>query len=130
MAEERGVLVELKLPCDEQAPGVVREALAEVSDGDPVFGDAMLVASELVTNAVRHSGCRTDDQLEVLVARREGQLVISVLDSGASGQSAQGPGPTDEGFGGLGLLVVQQLVSEWGEERGDGYRVWARLPLS
>ena len=129
MAEERGVLVELDLPCDEHAPAAAREALGRVSDGDPAFGDAMLVASELITNAVRHSGCRTEDRLEVLVARREGHLIISVLDPGASGGAAKTSGP-EAAFGGLGLMVVQQLVSEWGEERGDGYRVWARLPLS
>lgn len=129
MAEDRGALVELELACDEQAPAAAREALAKVSDGRPVFGDAMLVASELITNAVQHSGCRTEDRLQVLVARREGHLIISVLDPGASGGTARAAG-ADVGFGGLGLMVVEQLVSEWGEERGDGYRVWARLPLS
>jgi anti-sigma regulatory factor (Ser/Thr protein kinase) len=129
MAEEPGVLVELELPCDEHAPAAAREALAQVSDGDPVFGDAMLVASELITNAVQHSGCRTEDRLEVVMARREGHLIITVLDPGASGGTAQVAGP-DASFGGLGLMVVQQLVSDWGEERGDGYRVWARLPVT
>ncbi|HWD64949.1 MAG TPA: ATP-binding protein [Solirubrobacteraceae bacterium] len=119
----------MTLPCDEHAPGAVREALARVADSDPAFGDAMLVASELVTNAVRHSSCRPEDRLEVLVARREGHLVISVLDPGASGRTARSVDPEEE-FDGLGLMVVQQLVSQWGEERGDGYRVWARLPLS
>lgn len=128
MAEEPGALVDVRLPCDEYAPGAVREALAQVSDGDPVFGDAMLVASELTTNAVRHSGGRADDQLKVLVARREGHLIISVLDPGASGGTARAAG-LDSGFGGWGLMVVQQLASEWGEERGHGYRVWAQLPL-
>jgi serine/threonine-protein kinase RsbW len=129
MAEELAVLVELELPCDEHAPGAVREALAQVSDADPVFGDAMLVASELITNAVRHSGCRAEDRLEVLVDRREGHLIVSVLDPGASGGTARAAGQ-EAGLDGLGLMVVQQLASEWGEERGDGYRVWARLRLS
>lgn len=129
MAEERGILLELRLSCDEQAPGAVREALSGVSDGNPAFGDAMLVASELVTNAVQHSGCRPDDQLEVLVAHRDDHLIISVIDPGASRGTARPAGPTDEAFGGFGLMVIQQLASQWGEERGDGYRVWARLPL-
>jgi anti-sigma regulatory factor (Ser/Thr protein kinase) len=128
MAEEQGALIELKLPCDEHAPGAVREALAQISDDDPMFGDAMLVASELTTNAVRHSGAEGHDQLEVRVARRDGHLIITVLDPGASGRTARTAGP-DEGFAGLGLMVIQQLVSQWGEERGEGYRVWARLPL-
>lgn len=134
MAEERGVLVEMELPRDEHAPGAVREALAQVSDADPVFGDAMLVASELISNAVRHSGYRAEDRLEVLVARRDGHLIVSVLDPGASGEGASsasaGAAGHQAGLDGLGLMVVQQLVSEWGEERGEGYRVWARLRLS
>ncbi|HET9718914.1 MAG TPA: ATP-binding protein [Solirubrobacteraceae bacterium] len=129
MAEERGILLELRLPCDEQAPGAVREALSGVADGDSAFGDAMLVASELVTNAVQHSGCNPQDQLEVLVAHRERQLIISVLDPGVSQGTARPNGSADEGFGGFGLMVIQQLASQWGEERGEGYRVWARLPL-
>ena len=124
------MVVSLTLPCDERAPGAVREALAGASDGQAAFGDAMLVASELVTNAVRHSGCQVQEQLEVLVARRDDHLIISVRDPGVSGGTARPTGPRDEGFGGLGLLVVQQLVSQWGEERTDGYRVWARLPLA
>ena len=129
MAEETGLLLELKLACNEHAPATVREALAGVSEGEPAFGDAMLVASELVTNAVRHSGGAGDDRLEVLAARRGEDLIISVTDPGASGHTARSRGPTKDGFEGLGLLIVQQLATEWGEERGDGYRVWARVPL-
>lgn len=120
-------MVSLTLACDERAPGAVREALSEVSAGDPLFGDVMLVASELVTNAVRHSDCQGEDELDVLVLQDSGNLLISVRDPGTSGRSARATGPTDTAFGGLGLLVVQQLASEWGEERSDGYRVWARV---
>jgi anti-sigma regulatory factor (Ser/Thr protein kinase) len=127
MDQEPGVMVSLRLACDEQAPGAVREALAELSDGDPLFGDVMLVASELVTNAVRHSDCLGEDQLDVLVLQDTGHLLISVRDPGTSGRTARVTGPTDDAFGGLGLLIVQQLASEWGEERSDGYRVWARV---
>jgi anti-sigma regulatory factor (Ser/Thr protein kinase) len=128
MAEDTGLLLELQLPCDERAPATVREALAGISAGEPAFGDAMLVASELVTNAVRYSGC-ADDRLQVLAAREGEHLVISVTDPGASGDTARSRGPADTGFEGLGLLIVEQLATEWGEERGDGYRVWARLAL-
>lgn len=120
-------MLSLTLACDDHAPGAVREALSEVSGGDPLFGDVMLVASELVTNAVRHSDCQEGDQLEVVVLQDTGHLLISVSDPGTSGRSARATGPTDDAFGGLGLLVVQQLASEWGEERSDGYRVWARV---
>jgi two-component sensor histidine kinase len=93
-----------------------------------VLGDAMLVASELVTNAVRHSLCTEDELLSVTISR-DGRLRISVLDPGGSGKSAEIADRPLE-LGGLGLKVVEQLATDWGSERYvDGYRVWAELEL-
>lgn len=115
--------------CDEFAPGAVRHALAEVPDLGWVLGDAMLVASELVTNAVVHSMCSDRDLLRVDMYRNEAYLRISVVDPGASGKTArmaEDPGA----WGGLGLLVVDELAARWGSEhREDGYEVWAELEL-
>jgi two-component sensor histidine kinase len=88
----------------------------------------MLVASELVTNAVRHSHCAEDEFLSVSISR-DGHLRISVLDPGGSGKNAEiADRPLD--LGGLGLKVVEQLATDWGaERRGDGYRVWAELEV-
>lgn len=122
-----GELVALSVPCDEHAPALVREALAELDESDPLLGDAMLVASELVTNAVRHSGCTPEELLHVQVVRYEGHLMIAVRDPGTSGAEARLI-VADAGFTGLGLRVVESLSDRWGQERGDGYRVWAMLP--
>ena len=125
MAEE---LVYLPVPCDALAPGVVREAISEVPDMHPVRGEAMLVASELVTNAVRHSLCTEDEFLTVSVTRR-GWLRISVCDPG-SGRDAAVANLHME-LGGMGLKVVMELASRWGtERRADGYEVWADLELA
>lgn len=126
MEDEGGVLVRLTVPCDAKAPGTVREAMSEVGS-QSAFGDAMLVASELVTNAVQHSGGREDDLLYVKVHRDRDDLVISVRDPGASGKTAQ---TVQQGvvFGGIGLKIVELLTSEWGQQREDGYMVWAKLP--
>jgi anti-sigma regulatory factor (Ser/Thr protein kinase) len=114
--------------CDEFAPQAVRQAIANVPDLGWVLGDAMLVASELVTNAVRHSLCREDELLSVSISR-DGRLRISVLDPGGSRTEAKiADRPLD--MGGLGLKVVEQLAADWGSERRvDGYRVWAELEL-
>jgi anti-sigma regulatory factor (Ser/Thr protein kinase) len=114
--------------CDEFAPSVVREGMTTLSDLDGVLGDALLVASELVTNAVRHSRCTEDQCLSVRISRN-GRLRISVLDPGESGRAAEIANRPVE-LGGLGLKVVEQLASSWGSERrDDGYRVWAELNL-
>ena len=117
--------------CDRFAPGVVREALAGLPQADQgwVLGDAMLVASELVSNAVRHSGSAEDQIVSVDVRRAADRLEISVSDPGESGGRAElSDRPMESG--GLGLKVVDQLSARWGSERrGGGYRVWAELPL-
>jgi serine/threonine-protein kinase RsbW len=115
--------------CDELAPAAVRDSMTSLSDLGWVLGDAMLVASELVTNAVRHSRCTEEEFLRVLITR-DGRLRIAVLDPGRSGRKAEiAERPVE--LGGLGLKVVEALATEWGAERhGEGYTVWAELDLS
>jgi anti-sigma regulatory factor (Ser/Thr protein kinase) len=93
-----------------------------------VIGDAMLVASELVTNAVLHSGCHSDDVVSVELRLRPDVVRCSVSDPHRSGKVAE-PAPEDQLHGGFGLRVVEQLAARWGTERErDGrYRVWAEL---
>ena len=67
-------LLSLDIPCDRHAPGAVRDALGEVHDGGWQLDDGLLVASELVTNAVRHSGCVPDHTLQVSVDLARGAL--------------------------------------------------------
>jgi anti-sigma regulatory factor (Ser/Thr protein kinase) len=121
-------LISLELPCDEHAPVIVRDALAEIHDGGWSLDDGRLVASELVGNAVRHSGCQLHHRLRIRVSRYEGRLRISVHDPGLSGQAAY-PGDGDAAQpGGWGLRIIAQLSEAWGTERPNGYRVWADLP--
>jgi two-component sensor histidine kinase len=118
----------MSVRCDQFAPAAVRQAMTRLSDLGWVLGDAILVASELVTNAVRHSLCTEDESLNVCISR-DGRLRISVLDPGRSGRHAEiADRPVD--IGGLGLKVVDQLATAWGaERRDDGYQVWAELEL-
>lgn len=92
------------------------------------MGDVMLVASELVTNAVVHSGCHSDDVVSVELRLEPEAVLCSVSDPGRSGEEAE-PAPYERLHGGFGLRVVEQLASRWGRERLDGgrYRVWAEL---
>jgi anti-sigma regulatory factor (Ser/Thr protein kinase) len=91
----------------------------------------MLVASELVTNAVLHSGCTERDLLQVLVKEEEGErLLIAVTDPGASPSNASISRPSGPAPGGRGLKVVEQLSERWGVQRNDEHTVWASLPTS
>jgi anti-sigma regulatory factor (Ser/Thr protein kinase) len=121
-------LLEVCVPCDELAPAAVREKVRDLRDLDGAVDDAMLVASELVTNAVRHSLCDEDEFVTVRISR-DRRFRIVVLDPGTSGQMAEIADRPVE-LGGLGLKVVEQLAARWGaERRSDGYRVWAELEL-
>src|SRR5436305_8980734 len=96
------------VPCDELAPAAVREKIRNLRDLNGALDDAVLVASELVTNAVRHSLCAEDEFLSVRVSR-DGRFRIVVGDPGASGQSAEIADRPIE-LGGLGLKAVEQLA--------------------
>jgi anti-sigma regulatory factor (Ser/Thr protein kinase) len=126
----------LEVPCDRDAPGMVRQALLDLDSLGWVLGDVMLVASELVTNAVLHSGCVDEHLLTVRGWLGDGQIRISVLDPGLSGGSVQlgdenrdGGSASDARAGGWGLQIVDQLAARWGSERGEGYLVWADMLL-
>jgi anti-sigma regulatory factor (Ser/Thr protein kinase) len=123
-------LLSLDVPCDRHAPAVVRDALGEVHDGGGwALDDGLLVASELVTNAVRHSGCAPDHTLQVSVDLARDSLVISVHDPGLSRRRAEPRTPDEPEPGGWGLRIIEQLATRWGAARPDGYLVWAELPV-
>ena len=123
-------MLALELRCDLAAPSRVRGALSRFEGLGWRLGDAMLVATELVTNALRHSHCREDESIQVQLEHTDERLLISVQDPGTSGKVAEVQRPSDLGEGGVGLWVVEQLARRWGTERDGGYRVWAELPLA
>ena len=120
----------LTLPCAPSASAAVREELSQHDDLGWILGDVMLVASELVNNAIMHSGGLPHHDLDVSASRRAGTLTISVRDPGLSGQTAKPSPATDRQVGGWGLQIVEALSERWGEEREDGYRVWAEISLA
>ncbi|MFF5249622.1 ATP-binding protein [Streptosporangium sp. NPDC000095] len=93
--------------------------------------DALLLVSELFTNAVRHSdsGRHPDGRVSVAVANHDGTLHIDVIDAGSTGQTPRiclDVAP-DNG-GGRGLWLVQELSTSWGwYETPTGRVVWFQL---
>ena len=107
----------------------VRRLLARWGTGDGTTDNAVLVISELVTNAVKHTGsvriaCRV---------RVDGHLLhIEVADENRAGTLPirRRPGPEDQG--GRGLLLVGMLSGDWGVRdapHGSGRVVWAVLAV-
>jgi hypothetical protein len=139
----------IELPCDTTAPASARAALRDLAASLPgpagrgggslrldwIIGDAVLVASELVTETVLHSGCAPDGTLALVVTAAPRRLLVSVqagadsaeADRGHPGESAshaasgdiQEPTP---------LRIVERLSRQWGRS-DDGRAVWAELAL-
>lgn len=103
---------------------LVRTALQTWTFGQPLIEDGELVVSELVANAVRHSGLRC---IRVVVDRVGDQRVrIAVSD-----RSRKEPVPyeaIEDDEGGRGLFLVAAHAHAWGTEpRAWGKVVWAEL---
>jgi Stage II sporulation protein E (SpoIIE)/Histidine kinase-like ATPase domain len=82
-----------------------------------------LLASELVTNAVRYAQGKIKLRLV-----RETALTCEVFDDSAALPRLRHPGVEDER--GRGLQVVSQLAQRWGARRTQsGKVVWCELPL-
>jgi anti-sigma regulatory factor (Ser/Thr protein kinase) len=128
--EASRAVLSLEVTCARSAPAVVRTALSQVKGLGPGRDDVILVASELVTNAVVHSGGSPANTIQVrAVLTREG-VSISVQDPGLSGDTPRVRREDDVAADGWGLRIVEQLSNRWGFERAQGHRVWAELPLT
>ncbi|MFI9009885.1 ATP-binding protein [Actinosynnema sp. NPDC053489] len=115
-----GVVAEFSAPCDRGAAGLARVftrgALARLGyDGD--HDDVVLVVSELVSNALRHTATvpvirLAGDRHRVRVEVADGS---PVLPRRASGE-------------GWGLLLIQRLTTAWGATPAPGGKVvWCEM---
>ncbi|WP_055522572.1 ATP-binding protein [Streptomyces graminilatus] len=102
---------------------LVRDALAVWHLND--FADpAALIVSELVTNAVRHTPCRS---IRLLV-RRPGttRVRVGVVDRAPSRLPVFSPAEVGDESG-RGLFLIDQLADRWGYDlRGSGWRPWGK----
>jgi hypothetical protein len=85
---------------------------------------AILLVSELVSNAVKHVGGVAHLVLHVQLS--DSLLRVAVADSSLSPPVVRQPGTGDPG--GHGLVLVDSLASRWGTDgRGSGKQVWFEL---
>jgi anti-sigma regulatory factor (Ser/Thr protein kinase) len=129
MSTTTNEILALDVPCDNDAPGIVRAAVERLDSLEAVIGDVKLISSELVTSAVLNSGGLRDHTLAVRATRSEDRMTISVHDPEPSDQDAAPRATGDRGGWGL-SVVVAQLAARWGSQRNGGYRVWAELVVA
>ena len=129
-----GDLVEVSIALGVEAPRIARRFVVEhLADRvtAPVLDSAQLLASELVTNSVLHSGAPTGDELIVRVYVSRDVCRLEVEDRGCDAVIAPRPPDPTRG-GGMGLNLVQMLSERWGVVRAANgpTRVWAQLPCA
>jgi anti-anti-sigma factor len=121
--------VMLELAVNDQAPrqarAEVREAIAgRVSQSESEI--AVLITSELVTNAVVHPVHQKGAAIGLRIGTDEGRIRIEVSDSGHGFE----PGALtrdDNAVGGRGLVVVDRGATRWGTCNNDRFSVWFEL---
>jgi anti-sigma regulatory factor (Ser/Thr protein kinase) len=105
-----------------EARSFVAKALGELH---PSLDSAVLLTSELVTNAVMHSSSRcAGGTITIVIMDATGGLRIEVTDGGSelSSPVVRGDVYASDGHG---LFLVQTLSDQWGYLRDDkGTTVW------
>ncbi len=97
--------------------GFVRLLLGPV----PVLDEAVLLVSELTTNAVLYTASGGGGMFEVVVHRGPSSVRVEVRDDGSSGApTAQAADVLSEA--GRGLSLVELVADRWGQSGGQGGR--------
>jgi anti-sigma regulatory factor (Ser/Thr protein kinase) len=116
----------LKLDRGPGAAAKARRALARLR-GDldaPLMETLRLLVTELVTNAVKHTGART---VELTVLVGNSSVMTAVTDAGPGFDPAKTGSPSDDHTG-WGLFLVERLAERWGvDQDGGATKVWFEL---
>jgi phosphoserine phosphatase RsbU/P len=123
-----------RLPNDRRTPAAARalvRSVLEEAELDVLLNEALLLTTELSTNAVVHA----NTELDIEVTADPGGLTVTVTDfaPGPVEQLAIGPRNESVDIGevaerGRGLLLVDHFASRWGTvHEGTGKGVWFRL---
>jgi len=129
-----GLVRRVRLPNDRRTPAAARALVRSVLEEaglDALLNEALLLTTELSTNAVVHA----NTELDIEVSADQTGLTVTVTDfaPGPVEQLAVGPRNESVDIGevaerGRGLLLVDHFASRWGTvHEGTGKGVWFRL---
>ncbi|GAA1745105.1 ATP-binding protein [Aeromicrobium alkaliterrae] len=119
-------------PFARSTPGIARTKLAGFLTENRVasaqIDDALIVLSEMLTNAVSHGKPSDDGKIEVSWTIAKDLLEISVRDSGLDSKLQ----PIDfdsDSLSGRGLSIISEIADRWWVDLADGTRVNAALRI-
>jgi len=118
----------LELPRDPRSAGLARRFVErQLSDrrlSEQMVETALLVSSELVTNAYKHGEGRIELRLHLF----DDRIRIEVIDEGR-GQAPAVREQSGDVIGGWGLQIVERVALQWGVFEGTTH-VWADLAIA
>jgi anti-sigma regulatory factor (Ser/Thr protein kinase) len=128
VAAEPGWVRQATLPTAGRSPGVARQVARDALASwqlTHLTDTAVLLISELVTNAVLHARAEGSG-LALLLEIRGRRLRIEVHDGDLRGPRPRVPSGLDES--GFGFVLVNSLADNWGVRKtAAGKAVWAEL---
>jgi anti-sigma regulatory factor (Ser/Thr protein kinase) len=119
----------IDIPGGLRAPQSARRAIEQHFGGAmtaELLASVELLATELVSNAVRHGGAGDGDQVVLHLGLTRDRLRVEVCDHGPGFEPGQ---PQPYGEGGYGLFLVSEVASAWGVAHDDGHCAWFEMAL-
>jgi anti-sigma regulatory factor (Ser/Thr protein kinase) len=124
--------LELELERSVRAPSIARSAISErmLEMGiDGAYGQTLvLLVSEVVSNAVRHSTGSADAAIKLVATVTAETIRVAVTDSGEGfTPRPRDPERLEDGYG---LYLLEKAASRWGVEHSGGTTVWFEVSRS
>ncbi len=114
-------------PGSDDQVGRARLFVGQVLGGCPVLDEAVLLTSELVTNAITHTASGRGGKVTVTVYRDDTRVRVEVRDDGSAEIPVVRP-HDDARDSGYGLGLVELMAHRWGHRGGQrGRMVWFML---
>ena len=119
----------LDLPAEPASIARARAALQDLTPpvAEQLLAELRLLVSELVTNAVRHSGAAPGARVLVVAENGGDRVRVEVHDQGRGFVAPPEPGPRPGGTSGWGLFLVAKLARRWGTQPAPDAYVWFEL---
>lgn len=125
---EEEISATIVVPFNTHAPSVARQFVEDHKDhlDETLLGEAKLLVSELVTNALRHG----EPEIVLRLRLNRTSIGIEVADEGSLLPPSEPIAPPIDQPNGRGLLIVEALSKHWGittDDSSGGKTVWFGL---